>query len=347
MNGKQFAKWTLGVAALIAGALVVFVIAVDPFFRFRVPETAVFENERYQNAGIIRNSEFDTVLMGTSLICNSRASWYDELTGGKTLKIGYRDGYLSDFDTALRLAYETEPEIKEVYFGLDLNILIRSDSQRTIDLPMYLYDSNPLNDVSYYLNKDVYLHCANTLVERAKGNAVSLDEAYVWSKGVDFSAWQSLVTYARPELADTELEKDAFSAAVEENLAVIDGWVTGHPETQFHIFFSPYSILYWDRTTRMGQLDATLGALEYAVPKLLEYENVKVHFLMDIADIVTYMGNYTDHIHFSDGVSKKMAGWMVDGLFQVTERNWPKRLDALNTLVRGYDYDALLAPYDK
>lgn len=347
MNGKRFALLSLGIAALLALALTALVAVVDPFFQFRLPETAVFENERYENAGIIRNSDFDTVLMGTSLVCNFRASWFDELTGGLTLKIGFRDGYLSDFDTALRLAYETEPEIKAVYFGLDANILVRSDTERTTDLPEYLYDSNRLNDISYFLNKDVYLRCFNTLAERARGNAVPVDEAHVWSGDAEFSAWQSLAGYVRPEQAETELEKDAFYGAVDENLAVIGGWVTEHPETEFHIFLSPYSVLYWDRTTRMGRLEATLGALEYAIPKLLEYDNVNVHFFMDNADIVTYMGFYTDHVHFSDGVSKKLSEWMVGGLFQVTEETWQTRLDALETLVRNYDYDALLAPYEK
>lgn len=347
MNGKQFAKWALGATALFAGILIAFVVMVDPFFQFRIPETAVFENERYENAGIIRNSEYDTVIMGTSLVCNFRASWFDELTGGQTLKIGFRDGYLSDFDTALRLAYQTEPDIEAVYFGLDTNILIRSDAQRTADLPAYLYDNNPLNDVSYYLNKDVYLRCFNMLAEQVRGNAVPLDEAYVWSGDAEFSAWQSLAGYVRPAVSATVLEKDAFYAAVDENLAVIDGWVTEHPETEFHIFLSPYSIIYWDRTARMGRLEATLGALEYAIPKLLEYDNVTVHFFMDNSDIVTYMGFYTDHIHFSDGVSKKLSEWMVSGLFQVTEETWQTRMDALETLVRGYDYDTLLAPYGK
>lgn len=347
MNGKQFAKWALGMAAAVAAALIALVAAVDPFFRLGVPERAVFENERYENPGIIRHSEFDTVLMGTSLVCNFRASWLDELTGGQTLKIGYRGGYLSEFDAGLAVAFEKQPDLEAVYFGLDANILVQEEADRTGTMPEYLYDRNPFNDISYYLNKDVYLRCCNVLMERARGNAVPLDEAYVWSNGVDFSKWQSLASYQRPAQVETVLENDAFYAAAEENLAVVARWAAEHPDTEFHLFLSPYPILYWDRAERLGRMDAMLGALEYAIPKLLEQDNVTVHFFLDCTGIVTDMEHYTDHVHFSDEVSRWITEQLVSGTYVMTEENYRPRLDALEELVRHYDYDALLAPYDK
>ena len=164
---KRFVCAVLAVSLVLLASLAALVVLVDPFFQFHTPGDAeVFENERYENPGMIRNLEYDTVLMGTSLVCNYRASWFDELTSGQTIKIAYRDGYLSDFDTALSLAFRTHPDIRAVYFGLDANILVRSDAERTVDLPGWLYDDNPLNDVQYFLNKDVYLECLNVLWQR-------------------------------------------------------------------------------------------------------------------------------------------------------------------------------------
>lgn len=101
---KRFVCAVLAVSLVLLASLAALVVLVDPFFQFHTPGDAeVFENERYENPGMIRNLEYDTVLMGTSLVCNYRASWFDELTGGQTIKIAYRDGYLSDFDTALSL----------------------------------------------------------------------------------------------------------------------------------------------------------------------------------------------------------------------------------------------------
>lgn len=44
-----------------------------------------------------------------------------------------------------------------------------------MDLPGWLYDDNPLNDVQYFLNKDVYLECLNVLWQRRQGNTRALD----------------------------------------------------------------------------------------------------------------------------------------------------------------------------
>ena len=188
---KRFVCAVLAVSLVLLASLAALVVLVDPFFQFHTPGDAeVFENERYENPGMIRNLEYDTVLMGTSLVCNYRASWFDELTGGQTIKIAYRDGYLSDFDTALSLAFRTHPDIRAVYFGLDANILVRSDAERTVDLPGWLYDDNPLNDVQYFLNKDVYLECLNVLWQRRQGNTRALDDAYVWDGDYIFSGAQ-------------------------------------------------------------------------------------------------------------------------------------------------------------
>lgn len=343
---KHFVCAVLAVSLVLLASLAALVVLVDPFFQFHTPGDAeVFENERYENPGMIRNLEYDTVLMGTSLVCNYRASWFDELTGGQTIKIAYRDGYLSDFDTALSLAFRTHPDIRAVYFGLDANILVRSDAERTVDLPGWLYDDNPLNDVQYFLNKDVYLECLNVLWQRRQGNTRALDDAYVWDGDYIFSAWQAISTYERPERSETQLPADAYYEAVDENLAVVDRWATEHPDVEFTIFFSPYSILYWDRTIREGKLEAMLSALDYAVQKLLEYDNIKVHFFMGREQIITDLGNYTDHIHCSGVIDRQLSEWMMGEAFLLTWDNYRHYLDHLREVVTGYDYEGLFAQH--
>lgn len=347
MSGKKFALWALGLAAALLAALIALVAVVDPFFLLRAPGAAeVYENERYENAGLIRNLDYDTVLMGTSLVCNYRASWFDELAGGKTIKITCRDGYLSDFDTFLDLAYRTHPDLKTVYFSLDTNILARSDSKRTVDLPGWLYDANPLNDVEYFLNKDVYLRCAESLFKRLQGTATTLDEAYVWDAGYQFSLWQSLSTYDRPEVSGTTLPGDAYFAACDENLAVIDGWVTAHPDTEFVIIIPPYSILYWDKTIREGKLDATLAMLRRGVEALLEYENVTVQFMAGRETVIQDLNNYTDHIHYSGACARVLTERMFGGdMFKLSRENYDHYLEHLEEVVTQYDYEGLFAAH--
>ena len=200
MKAKTFVWAVLAAVLGVLGALALVLALTDPFFVVRgldEEDTALFSNQRYEMAGLIRNQDYSAVVMGTSLVANYRASWFTEGLGKETLKITFPDGWLSEFDTALHLAYQTHPELDTVFFGLDLNILIRPDSQRDVELPMYLYNTNPFDDVQYFLNKETYIQVAKLLVNRLNGGTTTLDNAYVWDGSHEFSREHSLEVYYR------------------------------------------------------------------------------------------------------------------------------------------------------
>ena len=72
-----YRRWACG---LLAGVLVLLIAAgavvwaADPCFYLRLPEggKAVAFNERYQNAGLLRQAQADTVVLGTSMVANYR-----------------------------------------------------------------------------------------------------------------------------------------------------------------------------------------------------------------------------------------------------------------------------------
>lgn len=344
MNAKRFFATVLAAVLLILGAAAAFVAWVDPLHTNRKLEegdTALFVNQRYEMPGLIRNQDYSAVVMGTSLVANFRASWFTEGTGLDTLKITFPDGWIREFDTALNLAYDTHPNLERVYFCLDPNILIRSDSQRTVELPQYLYDRNPFNDVEFYLNADSFVLALQTLRARMSGEGTDLDSAYIWDGTVGFTKVQALASYPRPEESGVTLPVDYYRAACDENLALVESWLTEHPDTEFTIWFPPYSVLYWDKMTREGSAEAVLWAVEYAVERLLEHDNVSVHcFLIDYTTICDlYL--YTDHIHCSGVVTKFMADEMLAGRWHFTKENYQLRLDELRQFVANYNYDAI------
>lgn len=345
MKAKGFFIAVVAVALALLILLTAVVAAVDPLFSLNGVdrgETAVFANQRYEMAGLIRHQDYSAVVMGTSLVANFRASWFEEGLDEKVLKITFPDGWISEFDTALTLAYETHPELNRVFFCLDPNILIRSDEERTVELPAYLYNNNPLDDAEFYLNADSVMLAAETVVARLRGEGSDLDSAYIWDGTVGFSRTQALASYPRPErAADTDLPEDTYLAACEENLSVILGWIEEHPDTEFTIWFPPYSVLYWDKMTREGREGAVLAAVEHAARRLLSCKNVTVHcFAFDYVTI-TDLHLYTDHIHCCSAVTEGMARRMLAGEWLLTEENYKIRLDELREFVANYDYDSL------
>lgn len=346
MNAKRFFIVVLAAALLILAAAAAFIAWVDPLMwtgALEEGETALFTNQRYEMPGLIRNQDYSAVIMGTSLAANYRASWFTEGTGIETLKITFPDGWISEFDTALDLAFRTHPDLEQVYFCLDPNILIRSDTERTVELPQYLYNTDPFDDVEFYLNADSLVLAGKTLKARLEDEGTDLDSAYIWEGNYWFSRWQAFHSYDRPEQSGTVLPADGFYAACEENLAVIKGWAEAHPDTRFTVWFPPYSILYWDKMAREGKTEAVISAVEYAVEELLAYDNVSVHCFLISYNVICDLSQYTDHIHCSGTVTRWVAEEVMAGRWHFTEENYQLRLDELRTFVANYDYETLFA----
>ena len=343
MKAKTFFIAVLAGVLACFGALILLLSVEDPFFvlgGIGEEETALFDNQRYQMAGLIRHQDYSAVVMGTSLVANYRASWFTQGLGEETLKITFPDGWVSEFDTALRLAFRTHPKLDRVYFGFDPNILVRPDSQRTVELPKYLYNQNPLDDVEYLLNADTYQTALRTFLRRRSQGTVSLDDAYVWDVDHSFSWDDALKGYPRPEVCAQPLPSGAYLEAAEENVEVVCRWAREHPDVRFTVWFPPYSILYWDKMTREGTADAILTAVEYAAGRMLEYDNISVHSFLFCMP-VTNLNYYTDHVHCSGDVTHWVAECLLNGEFRWSKEDYRQHVEELRQYVTQYDYEIL------
>ena len=71
MKAKTFVWAVLAAVLGVLGALALVLALTDPFFVVRgldEEDTALFSNQRYEMAGLIRNQDYSAVVMGTSLV---------------------------------------------------------------------------------------------------------------------------------------------------------------------------------------------------------------------------------------------------------------------------------------
>ena len=313
---------------------------VDPCLYYRIPENwdPVLFSERYQAAGLAKNVPADTVLMGTSMAANYRGSDIAETFGTTAVRITIPDGYLSEFDKTMNVLFDSQTP-QRVIFGLDANILVRDESGLTSAMPDYLYNDNPLDDVKYLVNKDTLYYSVYVLMANRWDEADTLDEGFTWDGTVWWNHATALANYARPEIVPETVPADAYLSHASDNLAVVESWITAHPETEFDIFFPPYSILFWDKTARLGETDAVFAALELACERLLQYDNVQLYdFLMD-PEIVLDLDNYCDYVHHSGAVCTQVLDKMAAGECRLTAENYQDTLAQWREFVVDYDYE--------
>ena len=271
MYRKYLAGFLATVIALLAICAGV-VYGIDPSFQYHLPYgniKAVYLNERYQNAGLAKNLEYDTVILGSSVTANFRLSQFNELFDAQTVKLTFPGGCFSDFETALNLCFETH-DVKRVFWSIDPKILMTPYDEEPTPLPEYLYNSNPFDDVKYLFNKDVILEqCGESILATLSGEGQSLDDAFTWDTKYEFSHEHALWSYVRPDWQEEPQPADADDDIIDQNLECVLSFVKAHPDTEFYLMTPPYSMLCWDRILRDGRYTAVLKLYDRLLEELL------------------------------------------------------------------------------
>ena len=353
----KFVRVLLAAALLPAVIVCALVLIFDPFYHYHGPAFGlrpVLTEKEYQVVGTLRHFDYDAVLVGSSVVENNDNSWYDALFDCHTIKAVRSYGGIADLCWLTQEAYaarENKAEsIGQIFFNLDPTALIAAPETTfaASGCPMYLYDHNPFNDVSYLFNKTVLFEkIPYMLAQNLSGYDPNL--SYNWAEGKDFSQAGVLEHYFRLTEPETMLPADVFDENVRANAALLEAIVAAHPETTFRFFLPPYSVIWWDDAERSGEKEAFLYAQEVVLGALLTHDNVEVYDFQCDEQIVSDLNNYMDPIHFTPAINAYMAQAMADAeddghrVFADTVTAWTERTGALS----GEWILAYIAPLDE
>lgn len=175
-----------------------------------------------------------------------------------------------------------------------------------------------------------------------------------------------LRNYEQPKKVETETPKDEYVSPVEANLSAnICPYIEANPDTEFVIFFPPYSILYWNDVLEENHLEATLEEYRYITERLNAYDNVTVYFFPACEEIICDLNHYADYSHYHPRFNRFMTECFASGSYRVsketagqtasqnTEENLQKAdvqpeektideyLEEMRRIVDHYDFDTL------
>ena len=345
MQPKRWLAGFLGIfLAGLAGCMAL-VIWVDPFFQYHKPLAwfpYLVDNQVNQNPGLAKHMDYDGILIGSSMTASFNTDWFEELMGMKTQKLSYNGSYPKDLSNIMQLVFDAKgDQVKAVYMAVDQSTFSADPEETKFPVTDYLYDDNVFNDVPYLLNKDVLLdYILRPLADRK--DASDWAELYKpWWTDEYYNKANVLMYYEAAEEKQEEeaLAADYFKDAVEENLQKnILPYIEAHPETEFYIFYPPYSILFWNDVTREKELEAVIGRLEYMTERLLNYENVHVFNFLGKEDIICNLNNYADYMHYHKNVCRYITECFATGENELHPENYGQAFDEIRTLAMSYDY---------
>ena len=350
MNIQKQKKWFLATLSGTAGILFLILVAmvvIDPYFHYHGVIAGVsyrLYSERYMNYGIAKNFEYDALITGSSMNQNFKTTLMDDLYGTKSIKIAFSGAGFQEIAATIDAALSSGNEVKYVLWGLDYNGLNREyDWQGYDEYPEYLYDTNPLNDVSYVWNKTILFEGLFTdLLMTLQGEeSTTFDEYSSWEAG---RGWESISqTYQRsdeilPMETVTEGTKERVRKNITENIVNL---VNKYPDTQFLLFYTPYSALYWESIYRDGTLEKQLELEAIATELLLACDNVKLYSFARETQITGEVNLYRDKEHYVAEINDCIMTWIARDYGRLTKENYQELIRWEYDYYMNYDYDRL------
>lgn len=355
MEEQNARKWFFTCIAILVALLSAFafvMIVVDPYFHYHAPlpflQYRLYE-ERYTNDGISRHFDYDAMITGTSMAQNFKPSEMDALFGTHAVKETFSGAGYQELSQNLERALSRNENLRTIIWTLDYNGLLRDyDWAQYEEYPTYLYDKNPLNDVSYLFNKSIFYHgvLPNVTMTLTGKDSTTMDEYSSWERNTGLS--EILASYDRKHV-NVDVPKDfgeeermAVTRTITTNIVDV---VNRYPDTVFYIFYTPYSICYWDSLNIKGTIERQIAAEQTATELLLACPNVKLYNFFDRYEVICNPDYYCDDGHYSAEVNSRILSWIAEDTGLITEENYKERLALQQTFYLTYDYNSIYADF--
>lgn len=346
---KVYKIWIIGTLAITISMFICIAsitIFIDPLFHYHAPLEKYqypINDERYQNDGITRNFDYDSIITGTSMTENFMKSEADEIYEANFIKVPFSGASYREINDNLQRAYDAKKKIRYVIRSLDYEMLaLDKDATQSID---YICNDNIFDDLNYLLNKSIFFEKTRMITKYTEaGNVTTSFDTYAnWNSKKKFGAEAVLDTYTLEEksLIKQELtseEREILLGNISQNVTDL---ASKHPETTFYYFFTPYSICYWDQLSNDGKIEWHLEVEKIAIEEILKIPNIKLYSFCNNYELVCNLDNYTDWGHYGEWINSEILEWMKKEEYILKKDNYRDYLDEIRKFYSSYDYSLL------
>jgi len=311
-------------------------------------------NMRLQASGIINNYDFDSVIIGTSMMNGTSSIQASEKLGGKFVNLSMNGSSTMERKYIIEYALNKK-DIRSVILTFDTGLEQHSKINRKFPVEKYnfLYDDIALNDAKAYWN-DKFITCLATWSKSKScvGETRKLQRPVEWfdkkyKKNAKISGVENWVTNKKgrwkrviaPNLSGHLYRPIKTKATFEEQLKltqeIIDdslfSVIKENEGVSFHVVFPPYSrFLYslW-KNKNPYKYQLYLETLRYLVVKGAKYKNLNVYSFDDMA-YLDDLNNYRDMRHYNTDMNNAI-------LTSIKEQKGIIRIDNLEAFIETVD----------
>lgn len=317
-----------------------------PFFRNK---NIIDLDMRYQGAGVVNTWDFNSLILGTSMLQNTSNAEAKKKIGGEWVNLSMAGSTLYERRVLLQYALKKQ-KIKQVILSLEPNIFLeRNKAFHTIDYD-YLYDNNYLNDFKIYLNES-FLFCMlrisnSCLVDTnpdypiAWFNTPLFNQTFGgfqnWLKKYDNKAMKKILkNILVTKLNNASPSKKMILENLDQNILKI---AKSNPKIAFFIIFPPFSTLYYKLNSTNTNWNIWKDAIVFLLNAKLK--NLKVYGF-DNEIFTNQIERYKDLEHYDEKVNSFMLDAIKNDTHRITLENIDSYFEAMKKKVEAYDIEPL------
>jgi hypothetical protein len=339
------------VFALLPMILVAVVnFTVDPFQYFRVSHPAQFSNlmQRLQAPGIIRNYDFDTLIVGNSVVANLQNSMFDRPgfpVKPRAMNLSLWGSTIREDAYIVALALKRKP-IRTVYWSIGRQGI---DEFRYADFPKCMYGG-----MFRFIPPYCYLLTSSVFWESYVDITDSKDSSFAgWIPELD--SWKTFGPHKMDPHAEACRVQALFERDQVDRLTqmvrfgpvrgiqskryeeVVLPIVRANPDVRFVFVFSPvYLSQFWQRN-----VSGSIGTDRALIDLFSVEPNVEIHDMAGLTPITHNLRRYRDAFHYDAEAANSIVAALASGEMKINsiaqhERMLRQELEAGAGLIRTY-----------
>jgi hypothetical protein len=325
---------------------------IDPFQYFRVSRPAQFSNlmQRFQAPGVIRNYDFDSLIVGNSVVANIQNWMFDRPefpVKPNVMNLSFWGSTIREDAYVVALTLKRKP-IKIVYWSIGRQTAL--GEFRYADFPKCMYGGiyRFIPPYCYLLNSNVLWESLVSFIHSRYSNAGWVE---------DLDKWKTFGPLRMdPHTEACQIQKsvklddiDHLTRAVESDLGPIHGTVyeryrdivlplvRANSNVRFVFLFSPVYLSHLWREATSGSIRTERALIDLFSPE----PNAEIHDMTGLTLITHDLGHYRDDIHYDAEGAQNVVAVLGSGAMKINsidqhEKMLREELEASADLIRSY-----------
>lgn len=311
-----------------------------PYFR----ETTFSTDMRRQALGIIKHYDFDSYIIGTSMLENTSAKEASEKLGGKWVNISLADSSFNERAVILDYLFKHKNP-KKIIYSIDMENYFKEKSTAHYD---FLYNANRVDDIRIYFS----IRYGSCLIKNTLecGQKVDLENLQKWSfknkrvlenfggfeklPKVEIKRWLESVNQQAVAQTDISEFQESFNH-------FILSFIKQNPNSQFELIIPPYSILQYVSVKDDFMHSQFALALKWLLQAIKNYTNARVYGF-DNLSYTDDIANYRDFTHYNTDMNSLQLDAIKNKSHILTLENIDMYLNTMQQKIQNYDITPLI-----